>query len=188
MSVKTELAQKFAHDAHDSINQKRKYTGEPYWVHTDEVARIVATVPHNEDMICAAHLHDVLEDVAPHDSNGLYDYFSIKHTFGDDVAKLVVELTDVFTKESHGDLNRAQRKELECARVGRISVAAKTIKLADLISNTKSIVAHDPDFAKVYIKEKIAMLPYLAGGDASLLEIASAQAIAAKASLYDAQD
>lgn len=181
---KIELAQKFAHDAHDSIGQKRKYTGEPYWVHTDEVARIVSETPgHTEDMICAAHLHDVLEDVAPNDQTGMYGYLNIKSLFGEDVAKFVVELTDVYTKEGYGDLNRKQRKELERERIGKTSPEAKTIKLADLISNTKSIVEHDPDFAQTYLKEKIALLPYLADGSPHLLQLASAQAIAARTRL-----
>jgi hypothetical protein len=36
-----ERAQRFAHRKHDEIEQKRKYTGETYWVNTDLVAAIV---------------------------------------------------------------------------------------------------------------------------------------------------
>ena len=59
------MAKEFAHAAHDSIKQVRKYTGEPYWNHTDAVAEVVASVGGTEDMVMAAHLHDVLEDVTP---------------------------------------------------------------------------------------------------------------------------
>lgn len=165
--TKTEKAQMFAHIAHDSINQKRKYTGEPYWVHTDEVAAMVQALPEaTEDMVCAAYLHDVLEDVTP-----LCPGFSeeqICDIFGDNVLRLVKELTDKFTKEAYPEYNRAQRKALERARVSLTSKEAKTIKLADLCSNTVSIVVHDPDFAKVYLEEKTDLLSVLTDGDEKL--------------------
>jgi (p)ppGpp synthase/HD superfamily hydrolase len=164
--TKIDQAKQFAHEAHDSINQRRKYTHEPYWIHTDEVAQIVADVGGTQDMICAAHLHDVVEDVTL--LNPIYDLFAIGNLFGANVAKLVTELTDVYTKEAWPNLNRVKRKKLECERVSKISLAAKTIKLADFLSNTKSIVQYDPDFAVTYLKEKIAMLPYLKEGHADL--------------------
>ncbi len=183
-------AREFAHAAHDSINQKRKYTGLPYWVHTDEVADIVASVtlgaetPNDEsipelaeinyrEMIAAAHLHDTIEDVFTLNSH--YDIYLIAKTFGERVAKFVVELTDVYTKEAWPDLNRDKRKHLEAERLGKVSNEAKTIKLADLISNTADIVKNDPDFAKVYLREKERLLPYLVGGSPVLMERAKAQ-------------
>lgn len=48
----------------------------------------------------------------------------------------------------------------------------KTIKLADLISNTKSIVEHDKNFARIYIKEKELLLEVLADGDENLYKFA----------------
>ncbi|WP_395017310.1 hypothetical protein [Dongia sp.] len=47
---------------------------------------------------------------------------------------------------------------------------AKTVKLADLLDNTSSILARDPKFAKTYLQEKGLMLPLLEGGDAGLLK------------------
>ena len=75
--------------------------------------------------------------------------------FGWKIFKLVVELTDV-TKPEDG--NRATRKAIEAKRLGMASKEAQTIKLADLIDNTKTIFKHDPKFAKVYKQEKIALL------------------------------
>lgn len=176
-----ETAQAFAHAAHDAIKQVRKYDGRPYWVHTDAVAATVASVGGTEDMIVAAHLHDVLEDVTP-----LYPAYSegqIRVQFGENVLKLVVELTDVYTKEAFPKLNRAERKTEERKRLATISPEAKTIKLADLIDNTASIVKDDPDFATVYLKEKFAILPYLADGSPELLQRASIQTITAMTSL-----
>ena len=45
---------------------------------------------------------------------------------------------------------------------------AKTIKLADLIDNSKSILEYDPKFAKVYMAEKKLLLEVLEDGDKSL--------------------
>jgi (p)ppGpp synthase/HD superfamily hydrolase len=176
-----EQAKNTAHFAHDSILQKRKYSGEPYWVHTDEVASIVApfamACKNPEAVVCAAHLHDVIEDVFP--INPRFDLFFISENFGEDTAELVKDLTDVYTKEAWSDLNRDKRKKLECERIGKISPAAKTIKLADLISNTKSIVENDPDFARIYIREKLNLLGFLADGSPALLQTATMQTLEA---------
>jgi (p)ppGpp synthase/HD superfamily hydrolase len=171
-----EQAQNLAHEAHDSINQKRKYNGRPYWVHTDEVASIVQRTPGaTESMVIAAHLHDVLEDVFP--VNPKYSAGLIKDMFGFQAVTLVIMLTDMYTKQAYPKLNRAQRHAKENERLGAIFPNAKTVKLADLISNTKSIVAEDPDFARVYLREKLALLPYLADGSPVLLQEASQQTL-----------
>ena len=47
-------ARAFARAAHDSIGHKRKYTGDPYWTHTERVAAIVAEHGGSEDMTIAA--------------------------------------------------------------------------------------------------------------------------------------
>lgn len=178
MTTRIEKAKQYAHDAHDSIEQKRKYTGEPYWVHTDAVADIVTQAGGTESMIVAAHLHDVLEDVRPTDKTGYYQAHVIGSLFGEDVLRLVWELTDVYTKEHRPAWNRAQRKEEELKRIAKISVEAKTIKLADIINNTDSILEHDKDFGRVYIRELLKLIPYLSEGNSHLLNIASSQIIA----------
>jgi (p)ppGpp synthase/HD superfamily hydrolase len=142
-------------------DQKRKYTNEPYINHCLSVARIVLNHGGNFGMVCAAILHDTIEDT-PATLNG------IQKEFGPVVAKLVEELTDVYTSEAYPDMNRRARKLMECERIAGISNEAKTIKLADLIDNTSSIVEYDIDFAKTYLREKSAMLDVLAGGNPAL--------------------
>ncbi len=93
----------------------------------------------------------------------------IRDAFGDLVADLVGDLTDV-SKPSDG--NRAARKAIDRHHTELASPQAKTIKLADLIDNTRSIVQYDPDFAKVYLVEKALLLEVLREGDATLFEIA----------------
>src|SRR5690606_42105221 len=56
-----------------------------------------------------------------------------------------------------------------CERIGNISNQAKTIKLADLIDNTSSIVQYDKGFAVTYLNEKRYMLNVLEGGYKVLL-------------------
>jgi (p)ppGpp synthase/HD superfamily hydrolase len=153
------LAQSFARDAHDSIGQTRKYEGGPYWAHTERVADMVRAGGGDEAMICAAYLHDVLEDVTP--KNSRYSLDLINAFFGSDITALVIELTDVWTSEANPTLNRKMRKALECERLARVSNRAKFIKLCDLIDNTDSIAKHDPGFARVYLAEKAELLKVL---------------------------
>src|SRR3546814_3874012 len=58
----------YAAAAHGSIDHVRKYTGEPYIHHPIEVMEIVSSVPHTEDMLAAALLHDTIERSEEHTS------------------------------------------------------------------------------------------------------------------------
>jgi hypothetical protein len=86
--------------------------------------------------------------------------------FGTDIATLVGWLTDVSKPE---DGPRWYRKKLDREHTAAAPAEAQTIKLADLISNTKSIMAHDPKFAKVYLEEKRLLLDVMTRGDAGLM-------------------
>jgi len=153
-------AQVYAMAAHASVKQLRKYTNEPYIVHPMEVARIVATVPGaTKDMLAAAILHDVIEDTG-------CTFTDIHMAFGIDIAGMVSWLTDVSKPE---DGNRAARKAIDLAHTAQAPANVKTIKLADIISNCKSITQHDPNFAKIYLEEKRAQLEVLTEGDPGLL-------------------
>lgn len=153
---KVMVALGFAAEAH--TGQVRKYTGEPYINHPVEVMNIVKSVPHTEDMLCAALLHDVVEDCD-------VTIEEVDDLFGCAVRAMVADLTDI-SKPSDG--NREKRKTIDRFHTSESSWESKTIKLADLISNSKSICEHDKDFAKVYIKEKELLLEVLTEGDATL--------------------
>lgn len=152
-------ALEFARVAHGS--QRRKYKDEAYIEHPKRVAALVKTVPHTSEMICAAYLHDVVEDTP-------VTLKEIESKFGTEVAQLVDELTDEFIKESYPHLNRRRRKEKETERQANTSEAAKTIKLADVIDNTPDISQNDPAFARRYIPEMDALVKALQGGDPTL--------------------
>lgn len=150
-------AQNFATLAHEG--QVRKYTGEPYINHPAAVADLVRSVPHTPEMLAAAWLHDTAEDCGA-------SFYLLTKLFGEEVSGLVEMLTDV-SRPAHG--NRAARKALDREHTANCSPAAATIKLADLIDNTKSIVERDPEFAKVYLEEKRLLLEVLTHGDPTLL-------------------
>ena len=152
-------AQVYAMAAHASVKQLRKYTNEPYIVHPAEVASIVASVPGSTpDMVAAAWLHDVVEDTG-------CTHTDIHMAFGADIAALVGWLTDVSKPE---DGNRKTRKAIDREHTAQAPAEAQTIKLADLISNSKSIMQHDPEFARVYLEEKRLLLEVLTKGDPGL--------------------
>ena len=148
----------FATKAHEG--QIRKYTGEPYIVHPLAVMEIVKTVDHTVEMLMAAVLHDTVEDCD-------VTIQDIDREFGPVVAQLVDELTDVSKPE---DGNRAFRKGLDREHSAQASAQGQTIKIADLLDNTKSITEHDEHFAKVYMKEKALLLQLLDKADKNLLK------------------
>jgi len=149
------LAEDYATRAHARIDQRRKYSNQPYDVHLRSVARLVAEVTSDEQMIAAAWLHDTVEDTPA-------TFRDIEQVFGPDIARLVAELTDV---SRPGDGNRAARKAIDRDHLAAASDRAKTVKLADLIDNCRDICRHDPRFARVFADEMEALLVVLEGGD-----------------------
>ena len=144
---------KFAINAHSK--QVRKYTKEPYVNHPINVMKIVSTVEHDENMLCASLLHDVVEDTD-------YTIDEICEYFGHDIAKLVDGLTD---KSILSDGNRRKRKEIDREALSTKCSRVQTIKLADLIDNSTDIIVNDVNFAVVYIKEKEKLLKVLDKGN-----------------------
>ena len=151
-------AKTYAQEAHQRIDQRRKYSNLPYHVHLDAVAKLVSSVTDDEEMVAAAWLHDVVEDTPA----TLED---LEQEFGSDVTQLVKELTDV-SRPSDG--NRAKRKAIDRQHSAKASARAKTVKLADLIHNCSDITKHDPNFARVYLTEMSALLDVLGEGDNKL--------------------
>ncbi len=165
MSELITKAKAFAIACHEGIGHRRKYTNEPYWIHPQAVAEMVASVTTDPEIIAAAWLHDTVEDTST-------TLTEIEERFGRRVAELVSDLTDVSTP---ADGNRAQRKSLDREHSASAHADAKTVKLADLIHNTDSIVQHAPGFAKVYLEEKRQLLEVLKEGDSLLYQRALMQ-------------
>ena len=158
----------FAEAAH--AGQVSKYTGTDYYLHPVAVVLLVLEVSasYTQEMLVAAALHDTVEDTD-------VTLLEIEQEFGRTVSDYVYWLTDQSVPENG---NRATRKAIDRAHIARAPADVKTIKLADLIHNTKSIVEHDPKFAKVYMAEKLLLLDVLMEGDAALYKMASDQVTA----------
>ena len=163
-TILIEQAERFALIAHG--RQLRKYTNELYINHPAAVAKIVASVGGTEEMVAAAWLHDVVEDT-PVELQKIYDKFG--RTVGDFVDWLT---------ERPREGNRAARKAHYALILKNAPNEVKTIKLADLIDNSSSIIEHDPNFARVYLAEKRHLLDFaLRGGDIALWVRANNQVV-----------
>lgn len=114
---KIENATAFCERAH--YGQKRKYTGEPYHTHPQAVAKLVAEVTDDPDVICAALLHDVVEDTP-------VTFREIGMLFGSRVAHFVGEVTNVSGPE---DGNRATRKQIDLEFLQRHPRRARQLSL-----------------------------------------------------------
>jgi (p)ppGpp synthase/HD superfamily hydrolase len=158
-----ERARSFAIAAHLAVGQKRKYSGDPYWRHPRNVAGLLERAGMPPEVVAAGWLHDTVEDTAITISD-------LCHHFGVKVGLYVCQVTDV-SKPSDG--NRAARKAIDCDHLSRSTYEGASIKLADIADNTLSIVVNDPDFARVYLREKRDVLAVLYHGEQGLFEMAS---------------
>lgn len=150
-------ADEVANEAHKG--QFRKYKHENYIMHPRAVAEILANVNMSEATIVAGLLHDTVEDT----------YITlnyIREEFGEEVAQYVEEVTDI----KDYNKNRATRKKISRERLSKASYEGKSIKLADTIHNLPSIISKDKDFAKIYVPEKLLLLPCLDGGNVILFK------------------
>ena len=153
----------FAEGAHKAVGQKRKYTGECYFNHPLQVAKLVSTVTDSQEMIAAAFLHDVVEDTG-------VSIRDITIVFGENISAMVSGLTDISILE---DGKRAIRKGIDRNHTAKQCANTKTIKLADMINNRYSIEKHSPRFAVVYMAEMKLLLEVLKDGDTTLYAQAS---------------
>ncbi|MBL0160066.1 MAG: HD domain-containing protein [Bryobacterales bacterium] len=122
----------FAADKH-AAQRRKGGAAEPYVNHVLEVARLVADAldEPDEPLVMAALLHDTLEDTET-------TYAELVEKFSEDVASLVAEVTD------DTSLSKAERKRLQIEHAHTRSKRAQAIKLADKISNLRSMLNSPP--------------------------------------------
>lgn len=141
-------------------DQRRKYSNEPYTNHLLAVATIVRENCDEPGLVEIALCHDLYEDTK-------FERWWMTPAlqaigYPKDLALFIEEgifmLTDHFTHEKYPGMNRQARKEAEAERLGNIRAEYQTVKYADLIDNTSSIVERDPGFAKIYMVEKRRVL------------------------------
>jgi len=121
--------------------QKRKFDQTPYIMHLIEVADLVSKYASDEniDILNAAVLHDVVEDTP-------VSFESLQLFFGIRVRKIVETLT--YSGSESGSI-KAQGLLLN---LNSADTDSKIIKLADIISNIKSLPDWDQDRKTRYIK------------------------------------
>ena len=125
-------AANFAAQKH--AQQKRKgVLAEPYINHLLEVAELIAASSTDLDtnLVIAGLLHDTVEDTG-------VTLQELESFFGSDVASLVAEVTD------DKSLPKEIRKKLQVETAHKKSKRAQTLKLADKISNLRSILTSPP--------------------------------------------
>lgn len=121
----------FASLAHK--DQRRKGTGEPYINHIIDIMYILSLSDiSDEKTICAAILHDTIEDTKT-------TYNQLDSNFGKDIADGVWLLSD------DKSLPKSQRKLLQVEKAKDLPIFVKNVKIADKISNIRGISKNIPE-------------------------------------------
>jgi GTP pyrophosphokinase len=115
--------------AHWHKDQKRK-SGDPYITHPLAVATILAELGMNTETICAALLHDTVEDTA-------YTLNELRSEFGEDVAALVDGVTKL-DKVKYGASAEAETVRKMVVAMSR-DIRVLVIKLADRLHNMRTL-------------------------------------------------
>lgn len=140
-----------------SIKHKGQFrkSGEEYIIHPLNVAIILTGIYADSDTLCAALLHDVVEDCD-------VELSEIKEEFGDTIAFLV----DGVTKLSRINFSTENEYLIEYYKkiiVGMSEdVRVIIIKLADRLHNMRTLWAIPPDRQKAKAKETIEILAPIA--------------------------
>jgi GTP pyrophosphokinase len=109
--------------------QKRK-SGDPFITHPLAVATILAELGMNSETICAALLHDTVEDTA-------YTLDELRRSFGEDVAALVDGVTKL-DRVKYGESAEAETVRKMVVAMSR-DIRVLVIKLADRLHNMRTL-------------------------------------------------
>lgn len=118
--------------AKSSHNGQLRLSGEPYIIHPLQVAKILVEMNMDCESVCAALLHDVVEDTE-------ISYDEVKETFGESVANLVDGVTKL------GMVSLATKEERQAENIRKMLIAMNRdirviiIKLADRVHNMRTL-------------------------------------------------
>lgn len=139
-SPQTRLVQALHYAAEQHRHQRRKdVDASPYINHPIALLHILAVEAGvtDSDVLCAAVLHDVIEDCAANEAERAQRAAEIDAMFGSEVLAIVHDVTDDTT------LSKAERKQQQIDHARQILHGAKLVKLADKTANLRD-VAHNP--------------------------------------------
>jgi guanosine-3',5'-bis(diphosphate) 3'-pyrophosphohydrolase len=105
-------------------------SGDPFITHPLAVATILAELGMNHETICAALLHDTIEDTN-------YTLDQLRGDFGDDIAALVDGVTKL-DKVKYGDAAQAETVRKMVVAMSR-DIRVLVIKLADRLHNMRTL-------------------------------------------------
>ena len=125
----------FAKIAHEG---QKRVSGEDYFTHPLEVAKILIEQKADSSTICASLLHDVLEDTK-------IDSKEVKRVFGDEICELVEGLTkiDKVHFDSKEDYNAENLRKILLATTKDIRIIL--IKLSDRLHNMRTLETFKED-------------------------------------------
>lgn len=152
LTPKERIALDYATQWHEG---QQRFSGAPYIVHPRRVGFMAKAYGFRQAMVCAAFLHDVVEDTAVTADD-------LTLVFGAEVADLVTELT---TPKRGDGKSREDRFRAEYERLLGISVPAKLVKLCDVYDNISRLdaeaVGAPPQWVPNYVRLKARLLPTL---------------------------
>jgi GTP pyrophosphokinase len=135
--------------------QLRK-SGDPYFIHPVSVADIIADMRLDTASVCAALLHDVVEDTDVSRED-------VEKIFGDEVAFLVEGVTKL------GRLNFSCKEDQQAESFRKLLIAMARdirvllVKLADRLDNMRTLEFMKPDSQERIARETIEIYAPLAG-------------------------
>jgi guanosine-3',5'-bis(diphosphate) 3'-pyrophosphohydrolase len=141
----TELIERAFNYARDAHKDQLRSSGEEYFVHSYEVAKILTSLHLDPSTIAAGLLHDVVEDTG-------ITIDDLGEAFGDDIASLV----DGMTKISELQFKNQEEKQAENFRKMLLSMSKDIrvilIKFADRLHNMRTI-----EYLPVRTQKRIAI-------------------------------
>jgi GTP diphosphokinase / guanosine-3',5'-bis(diphosphate) 3'-diphosphatase len=122
----------FAADKH-RLQKRKDAEASPYINHPIALAELLSSAGsvRDVDVLCAALLHDTIEDTAT-------TFEELERAFDAGIAVIVREVTD------NKSLAKEERKRLQVENAARASPSAKLVKLADKICNLRDLDASPP--------------------------------------------
>lgn len=141
--------------AYDAHKDQKRISGTPYITHPLAVALIVADMQMDVDSICAALLHDVVEDTQ-------YSSEDIKKMFGEQVALLVDGVTKLekleFSNKEERDMENLRKMFLAMASDIRVII----IKFADRMHNMSTLISMSEEKQREKARETLSVFAPLA--------------------------
>lgn len=149
------LIQKAYDVACDAHKEQKRISGMPYMCHPLHVAITVAEMEMDAESICAALLHDVVEDTD-------YTREDIRDMFGDHIADLVDGVTKLdkiqYSSKEERDMENLRKMFLAMAKDIRVII----IKFADRLHNMSTLIAMPEEKQREKARETLSIYAPLA--------------------------